>query len=425
MIVILGAGLTGLSAAYHLKDKSYYIFEKEKEVGGLCRSTKEDGFIFDFTGHLLHLRNDYVKDLVNKLLPKAFLEHRRRAWIYSKGVYTPYPFQVNLYGLPKNVVKECLLEFIKIKNKRKKKPRNFLEWILYSFGKGIAKHFMIPYNKKLWRTKLSKITPDWTSWSIPKVELEDIIDGALGIIKENLGYNFCFLYPKKDGIEILPKSFLPYIENLYLQKEVVKINLKKKKVIFRDKDEVKYDVLISTIPLPELISKIEDIPEKYKIIANKLNYLSVLDINLGIKRANISPNKHWIYFPESEFIFYRVGFYSNLSSYLVPNGQSSIYVEVSYKRKLPYSKDRILEKVFEGLINAQILKNRKEISLIDVKNIKYAYVIYDDFRRKNLPILMRYLENHDVFSIGRYGGWKYLCMEEAILEGKRITEKLL
>src|SRR5881396_2751848 len=58
-VVILGAGLTGLSAAYHLGAPSLVI-EREAEVGGLARTHIDNGFTLDCTGHLLHLKDPRV-----------------------------------------------------------------------------------------------------------------------------------------------------------------------------------------------------------------------------------------------------------------------------------------------------------------------------------------------------------------------------
>src|SRR2546425_10315410 len=103
-IVILGGGLTGLSAAYHLRPLRALVPEREREAGGLARTRVEAGFTFDCTGHLLHLRDPEIKGLVDRILPGAFATHERRALIHSKGVLTAYPFQANLHGLPAAVV---------------------------------------------------------------------------------------------------------------------------------------------------------------------------------------------------------------------------------------------------------------------------------------------------------------------------------
>ena len=105
MIVIVGAGLAGLSTAYHLSGTSYRLYEREAEVGGLCRSYRKDGFTFDYTGHLLHFRQPDIKSLVERLLAGKLQTHRRKSFIYSHQTYTEYPFQVNTHGLPPDVVR--------------------------------------------------------------------------------------------------------------------------------------------------------------------------------------------------------------------------------------------------------------------------------------------------------------------------------
>src|SRR3989441_4096098 len=155
-VVVLGAGLTGLSAAYHLGAPSLVI-EREREVGGLARTHTEEGFTFDGTGHLLHLREARVVALVDALLPRAFARHERRALVFSKGVFTPYPFQANLHGLPLEVVKECVAGFVEAEIRRAAEGEpdlgtiGFREWAERTFGGGIARHFLLPYNTKLWR----------------------------------------------------------------------------------------------------------------------------------------------------------------------------------------------------------------------------------------------------------------------------------
>src|SRR5881628_2998405 len=148
-VVVLGAGLTGLSAAYHLGAPSLVI-EREREVGGLARTHTEEGFTFDCTGHLLHLREARVVALVDALLPDAFARHERRALIFSKGVYTPYPFQANLHGLPPEVVHECLSGFVEALVRRAAGGEpdlaslTFRDWTERTFGAGIARHFLVP-----------------------------------------------------------------------------------------------------------------------------------------------------------------------------------------------------------------------------------------------------------------------------------------
>ncbi|HWP49436.1 MAG TPA: FAD-dependent oxidoreductase [Candidatus Limnocylindrales bacterium] len=426
-IIIIGAGLAGLSTAFHL-GQNYQIFEKESEVGGLCRSFEINGFSFDYTGHLLHMRDPYTKDLVARLLPDAFASHSRRAYIYSKGTYTEYPFQANTYGLSKEVIKECIAGFVEAYLKFPNGPQSaeslsFEDWVYQTFGAGIARHFMIPYNQKLWRTPLKEITADWVSWSVPRPTLDEILNGALGIKNRAFGYNPSFLYPKQGGICQLPQSFTKYIQNLHLKKKVVEISLQQRTICLDDNTVYSYDALVSTMPLPSLLRIIRDLPEEIRKAGKTLRYLSVYDVNLGVKRPGIS-DKHWIYFPEPQFPFYRVGFPMNYAPDTVPKGCSSMYVEVSHlpEEKIPAS--QLMEDVMAGLIQCGILRDEDEILASNIVDIPCAYVIHDRNRQEALKLIHPYLESQNIYAIGRYGRWEYSSMEQAILSGRDMALRL-
>ncbi|MBA7597471.1 hypothetical protein ES703_04474 [subsurface metagenome] len=423
----MGAGLSGLTCAYYLK-KNYSIFEKESRVGGLCRSARIDGFTFDYTGHLLHLKKDENKKLIKKFLGKNLFLQKRKAWIYSKGIYTKYPFQANIYGLPEDVIEECISGLREVRTNRKRytvnrKPVDFKEWIYRNFGRGYAKHFMIPYNEKLWTVPLGEMSTEWTKRFIPIPTLKEALAGARGRQEKDFGYNIRFYYPLKGGIEELPKSFLPHIKRVNLKTEVTGISLKDKKIKFSNGREISYQRLVSTIPLPELIKIIDRVPEKVSKASKRLRYVSVFNLNLGIKREHIS-DKHWIYFPEKEFAFYRIGFTSNFSSYLAPKGTSSIYTEVSYSKDKPLDKKRITRSIVEDLIKAGIITSRDKILAKLVLDIKYAYPLYDHNYKESVATSQRFLRKNNIYSIGRFGSWEYLSMEDVIDQARTTAQQL-
>ena len=423
MIVILGAGVAGLSAAFHLKGKNYQIYEKEGEVGGLCRSVTNDGFIFDYTGHLLHLNQQYTKNLLDDLLPDLLVKHQRNSAIYFRGTYVPFPFQANLWALPKEITRECLIEFIRASRREEKSGADFLSWINQAFGTGIAKHFMVPYNEKLWRIPLNEISLEWVERFIPYPTLEEVIDGALGVNLKGFGYNQEFLYPLKGGIGALPQAFLAKIGGIHLGTEAQSIDIEKKVVKFQDGSETNYSALVSSLPLDELLQRITSLPEAVKDSMNALRYVSVININLGVKRDKIS-ELHWVYYPESAYPFYRVGFLSNFSPHVMPKGTSSIYVEISYLPSKPLSVDHIREETISSLIDCGVLRKNDEILAEKILMIKHAYVIYDLFRYQHLSSIIQFLRSQDIYPIGRYGLWEYATIEEAILQGKEVAQEL-
>ena len=205
-VVILGAGLTGLSTAYHLEKNKFFdfkIFERNKTPGGLCRSVKHDGFTFDYTGHLIHCNNNYFQSFLQDIFPPNSLNKiTRNSYVYSHKTFTPYPFQMNLHGLPTNVIIECLCGFAKRKHYIKT-PKTFHEWVLKYFGAGIGKHFHFPYNTKLLSYNLKKVSPSWIGRFIPQATIKDIFQGTFENPKtQNIGYNHIFYYPQKKGNSI-------------------------------------------------------------------------------------------------------------------------------------------------------------------------------------------------------------------------------
>ena len=425
-IIILGAGLAGLSSAWHLQRKGIdcQVFEKEPEVGGLCRSKNINGFTFDYDGHLLHFKHRYTFNLIKDLLKGNLSEHTRSAWIYSYGKYTRYPFQANLYGLPPSVAKECLLGFIKLdKNGRinSLKNKNFQDWIKYTFGDGIAKHFMIPYNAKFWTLPLQRLTCEWLDGFIPVPSLHEVIEGTVEESQRQFGYNAHFWYPKTGGINRVALGLASRIKNIHINCQIAQIDPIKKEIKTASGHKEKFDYLISTIPLPELPYLIKDIPKRVVPSFKKLRWNSIFNLNLGIEKKEDNLRRHWVYFPEEKISFFRAGFPHNFSSYLTPAGKSSFYIEVAHSKDKPIDKSKIILRIKEDLQKIGLLKKENRISCQDINDIKYGYPIYDRYYSETRARIIKYLTSKDIIPCGRYGSWRYFSMEDAILDGKRTA----
>jgi protoporphyrinogen oxidase len=309
---------------------------------------------------------------------------------------------------------------------------SFREWCERLFGKGISRHFMIPYNQKLWRTSVNDMTPDWCGQFVPQPKLDEVLAGALSDQTKAYGYNATFLYPKRGGIQALAQSFAKGLPGIRTGVSVASVLWREKKIRLDTGEEVPYARLVSTMPLAELLKRLEPFPEELRKPSERLRWTSILDINVGVRRPKIS-DKSWIYFPENKFVFYRVGFPMNFTPHAVPRGCSSMYVEVSYRPgtlpATPAERASLFRRVREGLIAARVLKRSDTFPVVSFLPIKYAYVVYDFHRSAALARIFSWLDKKaSASSIGRYGAWKYSFMEEAILDGKRtaegITERL-
>jgi len=422
--LILGAGLAGLSAAYHLPARDTLVLEKEREVGGLCRSREMEGFVFDCTGHLLHLREGSIRDLVLALLPAAFRSVERRSLIFSKGVYTGYPFQANTHGLPTEVIRECVVGFVEALMRRERKPNepdNFREWTLATFGAGIARHFMFPYNEKLYRIPLAELECGWVSWSIPRPTLDEVVRGALGSEVRGLGYNPRFLYPRTGGINAIPKALADRCGEIRLGCAVQRLDPTKRKVILETGEVVEYERLISTLPLDSLLRILS--PARDPVLReapDRLRAVKVINLNLGIDRAGVLPGQ-WVYYPEAGFPFYRVGSPSNYSDAVAPKGCSSLYVEVARRRDEHVVLEKLSDEVMAGLRRAGILRSSDRLLVQDVQVLDPAYVIHDHYRRDVLPGILQSLQDSGILSVGRFGAWEYGSMESALRQGQEAA----
>ena len=416
--VILGAGLTGLAAALSV-ESDYILLEKNSRPGGLTRTEKIDGYLFDHTGHWLHLRNERTQALVKALLGDNLMEVSRNSKIYTHGNYIEYPFQSNLGGLPKDIAFECLWDAIQAHLERnfRPEPQNFEEFSRTLFGNGITDHFLVSYNHKLWGCEPREITAEWCGRFFPKPNLEQMTKGALGLTKAT-GYNAKFVYPKQGGIETLPRSLASQIDSIQTDSAPDALHLGERWLEVKG-DRIYYRRLISSIPLPELLKIVLELPEAVREAASQLRCTKLRYVNYGVKGKALN-QIHWLYLPEPQLPFYRIGCSSNAIPTLAPPGCSSLYVEVSNDHNLPDGE--VLSAIRRFFQELGVISSEADIEVEAVRHIPYGYVIFDDHYDEARERIFPYLENNGVMSRGRYGAWIYSSMEDALLDGLKAGD---
>ncbi len=418
--VIIGAGLAGLTAGIKLREKGgdYIILEKTGRPGGMARTEIINGFTFDYTGHFLHLRNPQIEKFIFSFMKMKLNKIKREAYIFSNGVYSDYPYQVNNYGLPIEIIEENLTGFLHAYFKTKNQTENFKEWALQTFGTGIAKNFLFPYNKKLWHYPLQKLTTKWMGRFVPTPTIEEIMTGILPKGRTDVGYNAYFYYPEYGGIESVVKALYENVKDkTILNAETVEVDVENKTVHF-NKESVKYDTLLTTMPLNMFLSIIKG-DNSLKKYSSKLLATSVYCLNIGFKSEE-KINRHWIYVPGEEYIFYRVGFPSAICSSNAPRGMQSVFAEVSFNANIPASIDNA---IISGLIGIGIIKNKNDVFLKYSMILPDAYVIYNKERERTLPVIKEKLKGYGILTAGRWGNWEYTSMEDAIIEGMEAAEE--
>lgn len=425
--LILGGGLAGLSCAYHLNQPSE-IFERSDRVGGVARSFARNGFTFDCTGHWLHLRDDGIKALVESLIGRELIQVDRIAEIHSHGVRTPYPFQANTHGLPTDVTLACVLGFFEAREKAARgefaPPATFEDFIRQRMGDGIAEHFMIPYNTKLWTVPPSEMHYEWTGRFVPLPSAEEVVRGAIvNAGGRGLGYNSSFLYPRVGGIGRLPDTLGEKVDApIHLGAEAIAIDWRDRTVRFADGAQRNYPNLVSTLPLVDLVRRLVDPPEAIAEAGSKLRATTVTYWNVGVARPNEPGDAHWIYFPEMDLPFYRAGSASAAVPSLAPEGHRSYYVETSHLRgeQNPVSEQDVLD----GMRRVGLLLPDEEPVLFDRMTIDCAYVIMDEHYGAARDTLLAWLESQGILSVGRYGSWIYDSMEGAMAQGRDAAERI-
>lgn len=420
-LVVLGAGLAGLSAAYHAGPGAR-VFERDGRVGGECVTDVVRGYHFDRSGHLLHLRTPEAKRLVARLLPDCFRRVARDARIHLRDRDVRYPFQANLYGLSQEMKAQGLRDYLEAVTTPSRPPRNFSEWTRASFGATVAGMFFEPYNRKLWTVEPKALTLEWMGGYVPKPDLPTVIRGAFADVPGGGGYNASFLYPKGGGIEVLARALAAHAPGLALNAEAVRVDPRRRTADIRGIGRVAWKRLISTLPLPSLVARLEQPPERVREAARRLQSNSVLVVNLGVRRARLHP-AHWLYFPEPEYVFYRVGFPTNFGR-VAPAGRSALYAEVALPAGTGWDRRRALAaRVRRDLRRAGLLRPDDVVEAEQLQYIPYAYVIFDREHRAARKTIMDYLERCGIQSVGRWGGWEYSAMEDALLAGARAAAR--
>lgn len=475
-VVVIGAGPTGLSAAYHLGE-SCLLLEQNDTVGGWCRSIKDKGFTFDYAGHIMFSNDPHVHEMYRMLLGSNVHWQDREAWIYSKNVYTRYPFQGALYGLPPEVLKDCIVgaieaRFGKLKDEpprargdtpagssaaackaesitdccadgvvdslprtaehlrgsaARKPPANFEQFIHEVWGAGVARHFALPYNRKLWAVPLTEMETSWLGGRVPLPDLEEMIAGALQPVPPPMGPNARFGYPLKGGFQALMDGFLPHLRGeLRCNSRVQQISAAKHELRLTDGSRIGYDQLVSTMPLPVLVKMLgAEAPASVRAAAAGLRHVSVRCVNLGIGRPGIT-DKHWIYYPEDP-VFHRIFVQGNASPHCNAPGGFALTCEITYspQKPLPCDGEALIDRCIADCIRVGIIDEEDTVVARGAVDLPYAYVVYDHARAANVGVIRKWLLQNDIHLAGRYSEWEYYNSDHAFLAGRKAAQAVM
>ena len=412
MDIIIGAGVTGISYA-GFTSNDYLILEREKEIGGYCRTIKRGGYIWDFSGHFFHFRSQDIKNRVCEGIAKDELcVCKKRTQIFYKGLYVDYPFQKNIHQLEKQDFIDCLYDLFKSDDTGS--YSSFKDMVIKKYGKSIADKFLIPYNEKLYACDIDNLDVNAMGRFFPSANRMEIISNFKK--SDNHSYNDNFEYPKGGAIEYV-KSLMNYVdkEKVSLQEEVVKIDIHKK-ILVTNKRKLHFDNLISTMPFPFLLTKCGIDFDASCFSSNK-----VLVFNIGFDSKGGDVLNSWVYFPERDFVFYRVGYYDNILN----TNKMSLYVEIgiSGNQKIE-AIESYFGQVVADLKKAGIVNSRQRVVDYEAILMDPAYVHINHLSINAVKAYKDLLGLYDIYSIGRYGSWTYCSIEDNIIEAHTLKIKV-
>jgi len=427
-VAVLGAGLAGLAAFKRLRQNGIdaAIYEKNDYMGGHAASHTEKGFIFDEGPHVSFTKQEEIQNLFSEAVRGQFLEQNVKIQNFWRGLRIDHPTQCNLYKLPLRVKFRCLRDFVGAVVAKKSLPTSYLDWCYQNLGKTFADEFSAVYTRKYWTVDATDMTADWVGQRVYAPKLADVLWGACFPAVSRFHYLLRFRYPLQSGFGSYAEGAFhdcKHIVNFGYELNSVDVHLRQ--LEFRNGTKTHYETLISSLPLPELIERIKDVPSAVREAASKLCCTSVVLINIGVRRSEGFPDAHWMYFYDQDILFSRIHFPHRLSSQNVPAGCGSIQAEIYHSKYKPLVCQDVLTKAVEDLRRVGILNNDDNIQIAEVKRIPYANVLFDKNRKSHLEMVRKYLTDQGIQTCGRYGEWEYYWTDDSIQSGWRAAEDVM
>ncbi len=416
--VVLGAGISGISAAYHLGLKGFdaTIYEKDNEWGGLCGNFTINGFRFDKAVHLSFAKSEYVQELFNK--STEINRHKPEAYNYYRGSWLKHPAQNNLAPLDVEEKVKIISDFIK-NDGVEHTITNYESWLRAQYGDYFAENFPMAYTRKYWTVDAAKLSTTWCGARMYQPNIEEVLRGSYTTETPNTYYANEMRYPKYGGY----RSFLNSMEEkctIELNKKAIFIDPKEQYVEFEDGTKEKYDHLVSSLPIPYIIKSLKNVPTEVEVAAEKLFTSSVAIVSLGFNKPDLAEYL-WYYIYDEEFLPARCYSPSIKSADNVPDGCSSVQFEIYFSREksLSLEGDDLINHVISKGIAMNLFKE-EDIVVKDVRILPYGNVVFYEGMEADRKVVDDYLDTLNIYRVGRFGKWEYLWTDQALLTGRDL-----
>jgi UDP-galactopyranose mutase len=435
-ILVVGAGPCGLACGRELDrlgHRDWLLVERSPIPGGLAASVRDSaGFTWDLGGHVVFSHFGEFDALLAEVMGGEIWQHDRSSYVRFGDRWVPYPFQNNLRHLPPEVTYDCLLGLIAAGRADLNGDLDFATWMQTVFGDGITRHFMAPYNFKVWATPAERMAADWIAERVSVVDYRRALENVvLGRDDVAWGPNNRFVFPASGGTgEIYRRLAAKLAEHVEYSRELVEIDPLAKVARFHDGSDERYDALVSTMPLDLLVGAVTDCPDAVRDAARALEHNSVYMVGVGYA-APLQDEKSWMYFPSPSIPFYRATNFAKYSPANVPDEDTERYcsymTETSYSGYKPEPRSGIEERVTKGLRSAGVIDERAPVASVRVEDIPYAYPIPTLGRDRALAVIQSWLMERRIYSRGRFGAWRYETgnMDHAVKMGIDVSRLLV
>lgn len=429
-IAILGTGMAGFGAAHAASEAGVrpVMYDMHDHIGGHTASyTFPGGWTFDEGPHVSFTGDARIKDLLAANVGGEYEEFPTKVNNYWKGHWIKHPAQINLHGLPPELVTKILLEFVEVE-RRTEPPviRNYEDWLRASFGNTFAETFPMEYTIKYHTTPAANMNTEWIGPRLYRPKLEEVFRGALQTKSEDVHYISGFRYPTSGGFAAYLEP-LKKIADINLGHKVISIDPKERSLRFANGVTASYDSLVSSIPLPELMPMIAGAPKDILEAAERLSCSEVVIVSLGIDRPDLV-DAHWTYFYDRDIFFTRLSTPHLQSAKNVPPGCGSLQAECYYSKKyrpLDRRPEDCIEPVIADLKRCGVLREADRILFRHAMHIPYANVIFDLESTSSVAAVHGYLDDIGIAYCGRYGDWAYIWTDQAFISGERALQNVL
>lgn len=433
-IAILGAGVSGLALAQFLVEgglalDSITLFEAGSVAGGLCRSKTVDGFTYDETGgHILYSKDKPALEWIKRHAggDDAFVTKDRHTRIRFGQRWVNYPFENGLGDLPTEANFDCLRGYVHAWHERQSKgtkaPAEFGKWVQWRFGEGIARHFMDPYNAKVWKRDLDFLTSDWVAGRVPDAPIEDVLRASVGIRTEGYTHQSIFHYPAHGGFQAITDGLAKRVASrIRLRTPVNEVEKRAGGWKVNGED---FDVVVSTLSLTYLPELMSAMPSGVASACKALEYNGIVCVLLALDRAQ-HPDLSWIYLPHpSQGPTNRVTYMSNYSPHLAPPGKSSFLCEVTVQGGAPFPGTDLEEEIVAGMAHAGLLR-RDEVIFHDRVETKQAYVVFDHGYAARRKQVFEWCDAIGLVTLGRFGRFEYDNSDQCVIKARELATKLV